>query len=153
MNLIFDVMGEAVGKGRPRFVNRGGYVRAYTPKPTADYEKKVRDTFIKCFPEHKPIDKDTPIEVSVTIIKEIPCSWSKKKKAQAMNGEVLPTCKSDIDNYLKSILDALNGICYKDDASVVSVYAFKHYTWENQEPHAHISITTFEKENEDVEDK
>ena len=33
----------------------------------------------------------------------------------------------DVDNHLKSVLDALNGICYEDDAQVVEVTGTKSY--------------------------
>lgn len=33
----------------------------------------------------------------------------------------------DVDNHLKSVLDALNGICYEDDAQVIEVTGTKSY--------------------------
>ena len=33
----------------------------------------------------------------------------------------------DVDNHLKSVLDALNGICYEDDSQVVEVTGTKSY--------------------------
>ena len=35
---------------------------------------------------------------------------------------------SDIDNYIKAILDALNGVYFKDDKQVVEVFASKKYS-------------------------
>ena len=42
----------------------------------------------------------------------------------------------DVDNYLKAILDALNGICYADDSQVVEVRAAKNIG----EPHIVIEL-------------
>lgn len=36
------------------------------------------------------------------------------------------TTKPDIDNVLKAVLDALNGVAYKDDSQVVEVRVVKH---------------------------
>jgi Holliday junction resolvase RusA-like endonuclease len=43
-------------------------------------------------------------------------------------GELLPSKKPDIDNVLKIVLDALNGVAYKDDSKVVSVSGKKIYS-------------------------
>lgn len=43
-------------------------------------------------------------------------------------------CKSrpDIDNYIKFVMDCLNGIIYKDDSQVVHVEATKIYSTDPQ---------------------
>ena len=52
---------------------------------------------------------------------QIPKSWSKKKKL-AKQGTYCDN-NADIDNYCKSILDALNGVYYEDDRQVVMLRA------------------------------
>ena len=42
----------------------------------------------------------------------------------------------DVDNYLKAIMDALNGICYLDDRQVVDAHAFKLFGI----PHVEITL-------------
>jgi len=44
-----------------------------------------------------------------------PDSWSQKKKNDALSGKIYPTVKPDVDNVLKLICDACNGIVWKDD--------------------------------------
>jgi Holliday junction resolvase RusA-like endonuclease len=44
----FRYDGEAVGKGRPRYARRGGYVQTYTPKKTKDFEEAIRAELDKC---------------------------------------------------------------------------------------------------------
>lgn len=39
-----------------------------------------------------------------------------------------PTSGADLDNLVKLVLDALNGICYEDDAQVVKLVATKQYS-------------------------
>ena len=41
--------------------------------------------------------------------------------------KIRPTKKPDIDNIIKAVLDALNGVAYKDDTQVVQVMATKKY--------------------------
>jgi Holliday junction resolvase RusA-like endonuclease len=45
---------------------------------------------------------------------------SKKKRALALSG-VYASGKPDLDNVLKSILDGLNGVIYRDDSQVVAM--------------------------------
>jgi Holliday junction resolvase RusA-like endonuclease len=44
------------------------------------------------------------------------------------NDEILPTGKLDCDNVIKIILDALNGVCYEDDAQICNLKFEKHYS-------------------------
>ena len=47
-----------------------------------------------------------------------------------LSGEILPTKKPDIDNILKVVADALNGVAYLDDVQVIEVNADKTYSEE-----------------------
>lgn len=44
-----------------------------------------------------------------------------------IDGKIYPLVKPDIDNCIKSIMDALNGVAYKDDKQVVLVRSIKRY--------------------------
>lgn len=117
--IIFTVPGVPQGKGRPRVTRNG----AFTPKKTRDYEKKVRDCYIaqggQMFPD------DTPLFASITAIFPIPSSLSKKRR-DLFNGK--RHCKKpDADNVAKAILDALNGVAYRDDSAVSSLLVYKSY--------------------------
>lgn len=118
-DIIFTVPGVPQGKGRPRVTRNG----TFTPKKTRDYEKKVRDCYIaqggQMFPD------DTPLFASITAIFPIPSSLSKKRRAM-FNGK--RHCKKpDADNVAKAILDALNGVAYRDDSAVSSLIVGKSY--------------------------
>lgn len=41
--------------------------------------------------------------------------------------KLLSTNYGDADNHVKSVMDALSGICYKDDSQIVMPIPFKHY--------------------------
>ena len=53
-------------------------------------------------------------------------SWSKKKTEKLAN--TYCSNNSDIDNYIKAILDALNGVLFIDDKQVVEIFARKIYS-------------------------
>lgn len=116
-DVYFIVEGEVVGKGRPRFTNRNGYVTAYTPKKTMDYEKKVREAYLNEYQPLRWVDKE-PLEMIVNAYFEIPKSASKKARENMLLNEY-PTKKPDFDNILKTIADALSGMTYGDDCQIV----------------------------------
>ena len=121
----FTVDGTAVPKQRPRISGR----RAYTPKRTKDYEGRVLDAFRSSYKGFYPaFGKDVPVRVGIRIVQAVPKSWSKKKRLQAEQGEIVPLSRNgDVDNIAKSILDALNGFAYEDDCQVTTLMITKQY--------------------------
>lgn len=129
--ITFIVDGPAVPKQRPRINGR----RAYTPKRTKDYERKVRQAFSDAYHGDIPVySQDTPVRAVIEVIQVIPKSWSKKKREAALQNHVAPTSRNgDLDNIAKSILDALNQCVYHDDAQVTTLVISKRY---GEEPRA-----------------
>ena len=123
--ISFTVEGTAVPKQRPRISGR----RAYTPKRTKDYEERVLNEFRSSYSGFYPaFGKDVPVRICISVIQEIPKSWSKKKRLQAELGNIVPLSRNgDIDNIAKSILDALNGFAYEDDCQVTTLIVTKQY--------------------------
>lgn len=103
INLTIPI--EPVAAGRPRF-NRNGH--AYDPKKSRTFKNQVRST-VK-FLYRKPPIKDKPIEVYIAFYRSIQSSVSKKEHDRRANHEHMPIKKPDTDNYIKSILDALNKV-------------------------------------------
>lgn len=117
------IPGEAVAKGRPR-VTRTGH--AFTPEKTASYESYVRWIAVEAMKDHKRFE-DEPLSVHVLVDIEPPESWSEKKKRAALEGAIQPAKRPDLDNVLKALTDAMNGITYKDDALICILSARKRY--------------------------
>lgn len=134
MNICFEIPGTPVAKGRPRFVNRGRFVQTYTPDKTASYENLVK---LYC-PTHYKLSG--PLRAEFHFFFPVPKSVSKKKRAEMLNGMERPTKKPDLDNCIKSILDALNGIAFDDDSQVVKVVAEK---WYSEEPRAEVFLREY----------
>lgn len=123
MEISFTVLGKPQGKARPRFDSRSG--RAYTAKATRDYEEHVRLSYIQSCGN---VRLSGEIEAHIIAFFPIPKSTSKSKLAAITEGKISPTVKPDVDNIIKSVLDALNGLAYKDDSAVVRVSAWKKYS-------------------------
>lgn len=62
-----------------------------------------------------------PVKISVVFGFETPKSWSKKKAENAF----YHSSKPDLDNLVKSVLDAFNGVVWTDDALVAEIHAAK----------------------------
>ena len=71
---------------------------------------------------------EAPKSVRVMAFFEIPKSWSKKKRLQAISGELQHMSTPDCDNLFKIVADALNGIFYDDDKQIVAASVSKHYS-------------------------
>ena len=121
MNAIsFTVPGRPVPKGRPRVTRYG----TYNPKATQLYEKAVRDAWKA--QSGKSFPGGVPLAVYVGVHFEIPRSLSKKQRL-ALEGQPHTKQRGDLDNVVKSVLDALNGAAFPDDAAVCTVFAYKDF--------------------------
>ena len=136
MKIQFTIPGNPVPKARPR-VTRSGH--AYTPKKTADYENLVKAYAIKTMAEHGLKLTEEAIRLDVQAFFSIPVSWTKAKKEKALNGDLKHTSKIDVDNCIKAVQDAMNGIVYKDDSQIVLVAGSKEYA---AEPRVEVTVET-----------
>ena len=113
----FTVYGEPVAQGRPKFATIGGHARAYDPKKSRDYKTLIRQVA----QEHVPAELLTgPLVLVVKVYRPIPKAFSRRKTDAALAGELRPTTKPDLRNYLGGIEDALTKLVWQDDSQVVS---------------------------------
>ena len=123
--ILVTIPGEMRGKGCPRFARRGAFVQTFTDEKTANAETWVKACGVKAMAGEAPITGPVWLRMNIAIVP--PQSWSKKKRAAALAGEVFPTGKPDLDNCLKLVADALNGIVWQDDKQIVSMAGTKRY--------------------------
>ena len=117
------VKGKVRGKARPRKGKHG----FYTPNDTKSYEESIKREYIKqC---NKKLDG--PVEFILYIYKT-KAKFTKKEKALIEEDKCWCITKPDTDNVVKLVLDALNGIAYKDDNQVVKITAFKKWTLDDE---------------------
>lgn len=122
----FFIAGEVQAKQRPKFNGRF----AYTPKETVSYENLVKLQYQAQCGNYRYSD-DVPLIVAIFVHIEPPQSASNIKKIRMLNHAEYPLKKPDVDNVAKIILDALNGIAYRDDKQVVTLIVKKSYAGES----------------------
>jgi len=112
-----------LAKARPRVVNG----RAYTPAATIAYERSI-----KLAAAHLSL-LSGPLSVSVVFV------FPRLKNSRSGTREVKAT-RPDIDNLLKAVLDALNGVAFHDDGQVVQIGGEKWIAAADEEAHLEITI-------------
>lgn len=107
------------GKARPKFTRTG---HAYTPKPTVLYENYLQIKMMEEMVGHEIMTG--PVEMEIYFAMPEPKSMRKKDK-----GQKLPHVKKpDLDNLEKALMDAANGIVFKDDSQVWMKRSQKKYS-------------------------
>ena len=95
------VNGNPIPKGRPKFYNG----HAVTPEATRDYEALVKQAASICW-QGEPTTE--PVRVELLF-------WRSNK------------IRCDLDNLVKAVLDALNGVVWEDDGQIIQLVAYKNY--------------------------
>lgn len=133
----FTVPGPPKGKARARTVHTGGHTFSYTPEGTVLYENLVKTCFYQT--KAQPFNADEELRANIIAYYPIAKSASKKKRQQMLAGLIWPTKKPDLDNVIKSILDALNKVAYHDDTQIVSLSVEKFYS---DSPRVEVAISS-----------
>ena len=110
------------GKQRPRVVNG----KAYTPKETRGYEDWIRLHAHNAMRLKGYETLDGPLEMQIDLYFTMPVSWNAQRQKQA-KAEWWVVGRVDLDNAVKAVCDALNGICYRDDAQIAVLHASKSW--------------------------
>lgn len=124
-SISFEIEGEPVGKGRPRFSRRCGHIVTYTPAATENYEAWAKLCGKQAMAGREPISG--PVAAEILFGVSVPKSWPAWRQEAALDGAVFPIGKPDCDNLIKAIFDALNGIVWRDDSQIVRAEVSKVY--------------------------
>lgn len=119
----FVVPLDAVPQGRPRFYNG----HAVDPKRSRDFKDALKlfaQNELKNFDEDFPLK--SPIRVSIHFYR------SEKRFKSVIDSKF-----GDIDNLVKAVLDAFNGLVWKDDRQIFDMHAAKFLS---DEPHIDIWV-------------
>lgn len=126
----FTIPGKPKGKTRPRFARNGK--TTYTDRGTKEYEEKVVEAFQAAGGEMKGYRA-----IKIRAYYLIPQRTPRATYADMVAGRIRPDKKPDLDNVLKIILDALNGVAYADDNQICQAYIEKLY---GEEPRVEVDL-------------
>ena len=130
------VSGEPVAQGRPRFSTVHGFPQAIDPAKSREF----KHILAKMARERMAQDSQMqgPLCLFLKVYRVPPKSWAKYRRRDAIAFSEGITTKPDLDNYVKIVLDALNGVVFSDDSSIVKICASKRWS---DRPGMHIRIT------------
>lgn len=124
----FEVEGKIVGKERPRI---NTYTcKAYTPTKTKDYEQLIQQYFVLKYPRYLPLEGR--LKVTIVAYFKVAKATSKIMLEEMLQDKISPTKKPDIDNIVKSVLDALNKMAFNDDNQITKIEVEKKYALEDK---------------------
>ena len=126
MRFEFDI--EPVEQARPRATRMGKGIRLYDPKKVAIFKRQLGMMAKQQMLDRGLEPYDGPLEVCMEFYRPVQASISKKERSRRLSGVHRPTVKPDLDNYIKSTSDALNGILWADDNLIISLQAEKFYS-------------------------
>jgi Holliday junction resolvase len=116
VKIAFTIYGAPVPQGRPRMAVINGHPVAYDPKPSRDFKRDVKAVAQAHVP---PRLLTGPLIVQLRVYRPIPKSFSKRKREAALRGEIRPTTKPDLKNYIAGLEDALEGVIFANDSQIV----------------------------------
>ena len=125
LTLAFRIPGDPIAKARPRAANANGFTRIYTPTKSKDFEHLVKRA------AQAQMDNREPLEVPLSVVIEYELSIPKLsgvRQRECRDGRRLPTTKPDLDNLIKSTLDGMNKVVYRDDVFVCNLVVSKRYS-------------------------
>lgn len=128
--LSFFVSGIPLAQGMPRFRRAGKFVQTYDPAKSKAWKDSVRWQCIEFMRKEKKGMIEGAIHADLVFLLPRPKSLPKKVKDHVK--------KPDMDNLEKSILDALEGIAYKNDSQICKMTGQKLY--ESKIPGVSISL-------------
>lgn len=140
MELTFNI--EPQQQERPRATGRGRFIRVYDPPKTAKFKRELKQLATEMY-------HDAPLEgeiyLKVAFYRKIQKSVSKKEHDRRASGTHRPIVKPDLSNYLKAFEDALNGVLWKDDATIVELNTSK---WYADDPRIEIEVKELKNDEE-----
>ena len=128
-SVMFTVPGKPQGKARARTYYNASTKKhcSTTPENTVLYENFIKDRYLQ-MAKGAFLERERPVTLRIIARYLPPKSVSKKRKLDMLEGRELPLKKPDMDNIVKVVADALNGVAYHDDTQIALVQAKKCYS-------------------------
>lgn len=124
--IVFTVFGNPTAQKRHRSVRMGGFLRQFDPSG-AD-----KADFLSMCLKNKPVAPIVSgINLTLKFYFQRPKSHFRSGKQSHLLKPEIPnfhTSRPDVDNLTKFVMDALNGIYWKDDSQIHSITVEKKYS-------------------------
>ena len=130
----FTVPGIPKAQARHRMVRMGKFLRAYDPKESVDFKSGVKFFFLKSSGAELRLG---PVTLRIEVFAKRPKKFDWKKYP---DGKIVCITRPDADNYAKIIMDALNGVAWKDDSQIYFLWVEKNYHEKMGSPRMEITI-------------
>ena len=114
-----------VEQQRPRAARSKYGVHMYDPQKVKQFKRVVAAEAQLSYRE-RPLEG--ALTVSINFYRPIIKSVSRREMKRREARQALPVVKPDLDNYIKSFLDALHGIYWIDDNQICQIDAKKFYS-------------------------
>ena len=135
MKFECTIPGQPVPMGRPRVTTKGGFARAYLPKATRA-GLDMASTIIKAHWRREPMS--TPVGVRACFVSRRPNKLKARKHGD--NRQYRPV-RGDVDNLLKSLLDACQAAgVFHDDGQCAYVECYDLYAARDEGPHVEVEV-------------
>ena len=130
MSFEVRIPGPPIGKGRPRATVRGGHVRTYTPKRTAQWEARAAVVISDAWGNGAPLDGAVAVEIIALFPRPGRLVWKRKPMPREPH-----ISSPDVDNIVKAVLDATEkaGVV-RNDRIVFAVRVEKWYCSGEESP-------------------
>jgi len=134
-SITFEIPGAIIPKERPRFSGH-----AYTSKRTKGYETHIRGCAMAALAQWRIDGRTNELKPE-----RGHRHWNAVRRF-SLNVVLFmqDRRRRDLDNCIKSICDALNGMLWDDDAQIDELYAFRRYDKDN--PRAIVTVSALSHE-------
>ena len=127
---------------RPRVTVRGKYANAYESKKIRTYKKLVAHKYCLEYERQLPTEKLLAVDIRfyLLIAQSISANEQLKKRISRLCPDIRPDIANNLlySRYDKAIIDALNGLAFKDDSQIIASQTQNIYS---DNPHTEIDIT------------
>jgi len=125
------------GQARARhMVTKSGIGITYKAKEQKAAENKIEAYIVQAANGRR---LSGPIRLQLVARVQIPASWSKKKREDAINCNIFPEVKPDLSNIIKNLEDVCNGLLFDDDKAICQIISSKVYS---EHPGYDVSFST-----------
>ena len=118
--LNFEILGEPTPKQSARHAVNNGRITSWQPAKIKNQTAFIRDAITQQLPEDFIPFNGVPLFVKIHFLFVKPKSIRK--------GTTQKTTKPDVDNLMKLVLDAMQGIVYLNDANIVELTGVKEFS-------------------------